>query len=89
MLFKISKIIDKIIKEEDVFKEIDKYNLLKNISKIIYDISIEWDKISDKELSERIKRILALEAMSGILKELQPEQIKIFNESVKRRALFK
>ena len=52
-------------------------------------ISVEWDEISDEELFERIKRILLLEAMSGILKDLDSQQIAIFDEAIKRRPLFK
>jgi len=44
--------------------------------------------VSDEELVKRIKGILALEAMSRLLKELNREQIEIFNEAVKRRPLF-
>ena len=81
--------IDKITDEEELFKGIDKYKLLETISKMLSDISIEWNKISDGEFFERTKRILVLEAMSGILKELKPEQIEIFDEAIKRRPLFK
>jgi len=88
-LIKISEMIDKITHEEELFKGIDKHKLLKSISKMLSDISVEWSEIPDKELFERTKRILALEAMSGILKELNPEQIEIFDEAVKRRSLFK
>jgi len=88
LLVKISEMIDKITHEEEIFKGIDKHKLLKTISKMLSDISVEWDKISKEELFERIKRILALEAMSGILKDLNPEQIEIFDKAVKRRALF-
>lgn len=88
-LINISKMIDKITHEDEFFNGIDKDKLLKTISKRLNDISVEWDKISDEELFERTKRILALEAMSGILKDLNPEQIEIFDEAVKRRPLFK
>lgn len=87
-LIKISKMIDKITHEEELFKGIDKHKLLKTISKMLSDISVEWGEISNEELFERTKRILALEAMSGILKDLNPEQIEIFDEAVKRRPLF-
>jgi len=87
-LIKISKMIDKITDEEELFKGIDKHKLLKTISKLLSDISVEWGEIFNEELFERTKGILALEAMSGILKDLNPEQIEIFDEAVKRRPLF-
>ncbi|MBD2607179.1 hypothetical protein H6G81_22280 [Scytonema hofmannii FACHB-248] len=42
----------------------------------------EMKAISDNELSSRIKKILTLEAVSGTLNDLTPEQIKIFDEAV-------
>jgi hypothetical protein len=42
----------------------------------------EMNAISDNELSSRIKKILTLEAVSGTLNDLTPEQIKIFDEAV-------
>jgi len=42
----------------------------------------EMKTISDNELSSRIKKILTLEAVSGTLNDLTPEQIKIFDEAV-------
>ena len=87
----ISGIIDKILDEdkEGLLKGIDKHKVLETILKMVSDISLEWNEISDEEFFERIKRILVLEAMSGILKELEPEQIRIFDEAIKRRPLFK
>ncbi len=89
LLLKISEMIDKITEKEDIFKGIDKHKLLETISKMLSDISVEWNKISYEEFFERTKRLLVLEAMSGILKELKPEQIEIFDEAIKRRPLFK
>lgn len=88
-LIKISKLIEKIIYKDELFKGIDKHKLLKTISKMLSGISVELDEISDEELFERIKRILLLEAMSGILKDLDSQQIALFDEAVKRRPLFK
>ena len=88
-LIKISKLIEKIVYKDELFKGIDKHKLLKTISKMLSSISVELDEISDEELFERIKRILLLEAMSGILKDLDSEQIAIFDETIKRRPLFK
>ena len=86
---KISMMIDKIIQEEELSKGINKHKLLKAISEMLSDTSIELSEISDEELFERIKRILLLEAASGILKDLSPEQIEIFDEAIKRRFFFK
>jgi len=87
-LIKISKMIDKITQEERLFKGINKHKLLKDISEMLGDTSVELSEISDEELLERIKRILTLEVMSGILRDLNPEQATTFDEAVKRRTLF-
>lgn len=88
LLNKISKIIDRLQSEQEIFKDIDKNKVLNKVSKIINESSLNLSDVSDEELVKRIKGILALEAMSRLLKELNREQIEIFNEAVKRRPLF-
>ena len=41
----------------------------------------EWEK--------KIEQLNAIETVSGMLNELTPEQMEVFEQSVKRRALFK
>ncbi len=80
LLNKISKIIDELKVEYDIFEDVNKDKVLNEISKIS---SLNFNNISDEELVKRIKGILALEAMSGLLKELNREQIEIFNDDIK------
>lgn len=90
VLIKISNMINKIMEEEKaLFEGIDTSKLLRSISKIISETTIEWDKIPDEVLFERLRRIIAIEAMSGLLKNLTPEEEKTFESAVKRRPLFK
>ena len=42
----------------------------------------EFMTITDNQLTDRIDSILVLEAVSGTLNDLTPEQIKIFDEVV-------
>ena len=86
---KISEIVDRLIDTDELFKGMDKDKLLETVLQMLNDVPVDRDDVSEDELIERIKRILALEAMSGILKELNPEQIETFDEAVKRRLLFK
>ncbi len=86
---KISEFVDRLIDTDELFKGIDKDKLLETVFQMLNDVPVDWNDVSEDELIERIKRILALEAISGILKELNPEQIKTFDEAVKRRHLFK
>ncbi len=86
---KISEIIDKALNEEDLFKEVDKHKVIKFISNMTDKGLINLNEIPDEELLKRIKRILALEAMSHLLEGLSPEQINQFDEASKRRPFFK
>ena len=45
----------------------------------------EFRAIPDDELTRRIDKLLVLEAVSGTLNDLTPEQIKIFDEAVEGR----
>lgn len=89
LLEKISIIFDKLTLEENFFREVDKTKLLRTISEISNEIPSEQLNIPEEELFERIRGVLALEVVSGTLNELTPEQIKDFDEAVKRRPLFK
>ena len=40
--------------------------------------------ITDEELMERIETVMVIEATSGMLKELSSEEMKDFEEAVKR-----
>jgi hypothetical protein len=86
IISRISKVIDKVISEDEVFKEIDRANLLKELSGMIGEINLH--QVSDDELYSRIKKILALELVFGVLGNLTDKQIKTFDEAVKRRSIF-
>ena len=45
----------------------------------------EFRAITDNELTRRIKKLLTLEAVSGTLNDLTPEQMAIFDEAVEGR----
>jgi predicted DNA binding protein len=45
---------------------------------------IDVNSISEQELTKRIKSILSLHLVSGMLNDLTPKQMRIFDESVKR-----
>nr|WP_254446942.1 hypothetical protein [Dolichospermum sp. UHCC 0259] len=44
----------------------------------------DLNSISEEEVTTRIKSILSLHLVSGMLNDLTPEQMQIFDESVKR-----
>jgi hypothetical protein len=45
----------------------------------------EMRAITGHELTRRIDKILVLEAVSGTLNDLTPEQIKMYDDAVKRK----
>ena len=78
---KISRIIEQLQSEEEVFKDIDK----NKIFKIINESSLNLSDISENELVKRIKGVLAIETMSGLLKDLSEDELKELYEDDKRR----
>ncbi len=82
---KISEMINKMVNEEDLFKEVDKNEVIRYISNAVNRGLINLNEIPDEELLKRIERLLVLEAMSHLLDGLTSEQIKQFNEAVKRK----
>jgi predicted house-cleaning noncanonical NTP pyrophosphatase (MazG superfamily) len=86
IISRISKVIDKVISEDEAFKEIDKTKLLKELSEMIGEINLH--QVSDDELYIRIKKILVLELVFGTLGNLTDKQIETFDEAVERRRVF-
>ena len=89
LLESTSKLIDKLIAEEDIFQNINKNKLLESISDMISKMAPEQISISEDEFVNRIEKIMALEAMSGILEDFTPEQIDDLETEIKRRPFFK
>ena len=84
----VSRVYDKLTDEEKFLVGIDKTKLLGIISEILDEIPSKQTKIPEDELFERIRGVLVLEAASGTLNELTSEQIRAFDEAVKRRPFF-
>jgi len=57
-------------------------------SSIYRTYDIENDTVLTKEHNRKTEQIKALKSIAGILNDLTPEQMKIFEEAVKRRPLF-
>ncbi|WP_414549718.1 hypothetical protein [Anabaena sp. CCY 0017] len=43
------------------------------------------DTITEDDLANRINKILVVESVSGLLNDLTPEEMRIFDEAVKRK----
>lgn len=87
----ISKLVDRLMEEGgEVFNKLDKSKLIESLFLLVKSISPEaLRSISNEELARRIEKIMAIEAMVGLLSDLNPEQIEDFEAALKRRDLLK
>lgn len=86
----ISKIVDKLIEDKEIFKKLNKTKLIEVFSSLTEKMPSEQRmSITDEELITRIEKIMLIEATTGILNELSPEQTESFEAATKRRELFK
>ena len=85
---RISKIVDKLIEEDEVLRSVDRTQIMESLSELMEDPPSDLMSITDDELAQRIERVLLIEAMSGILNDLSPAQMRAFEAAVKRRKFF-
>jgi len=87
LLSHISEIVENLIQDETLFQEkLDNQEMIHLITNLFDDFSHEeLEAVSEAEFRKRIRSILVLEAVSGTLNDLTPEQIKIFDEAVEGR----
>ena len=85
---RMSEIVDKLIECNDVFKEVDKPKIIESLSNLMENPPRELISITDNELTRRIEKVMLIEAMSGMLNDLSPAQIKSFEAAAKRRRFF-
>ncbi|MFQ6062271.1 MAG: hypothetical protein ACE5J9_03740 [Methanosarcinales archaeon] len=90
VLLRISNIVDKLIEDSEVFKKVDKTKLMEFFSSMIEkSLPGQLTSITDDELTQRIEKIIAIEALAGMLNDLSPAQMEAFDKAVKRREFFK
>lgn len=83
---KLPEIVTNLIDNNPIYQEnLDKQEMIKVINHT-FDPSFVPDinSISEEELAKRIKSILSLHLVSGMLNDFTPEQMQIFDEAVKR-----
>ncbi|MFM5891885.1 MAG: hypothetical protein ACKOQS_26940 [Dolichospermum sp.] len=83
---KLPEIVKTLIDNNPLYQEnLDKQAMIANINRTFDPVAVpDVNSISQEELTKRIKRILSLHLVSGMLNDLTPEQMRIFDESVKR-----
>jgi len=82
---KLTEIVKTLIDNNPLYQEnLDKEKMLEVINRTFDPVAIpDVNSISEEELMKRIKSILSLHLVSGMLNDVTPEQMLIFDESVK------
>ncbi len=87
-LNRISKIVDQVFKESEIFREeVDKAEFMQHFSDRIENglAPTELIAITEEELTQWIKQYMAIDALSGLLSDLTPEEMEIFDAAVEGR----
>jgi len=84
---RISPIVDNLFKSNSLYLvKLKKWEMIEMLVDLFGKFSPEEMRaIKDDDLTRRIDKILVLEAVSGTLNDLTPEQIKMYDEAVKRK----
>ena len=84
---RISPIVDNLFKSNSLYLvKLKKWEMIEMLVDLFGKFSPEEMRaIKDDDLTRRIDSILVLEAVSGTLNDLTPEQIEMYDEAVKRK----
>jgi hypothetical protein len=84
LIDRISPIVEKLFKSNSLYLvRLKKMVMLGMLVELFGQFTPEEMRaIPENELTRRITKLLTLEAVSGTLNDLTPEQIKIFDEAV-------
>ena len=89
VMLRMSKIVDELIEDNEIFRNINKSALKESLSALVEKAPEKLISITDDELTRRIETVLVIEAAAGMLQDFTPEEMNVFEESVKRRKFFK
>ncbi|MGK7938629.1 MAG: hypothetical protein AB4062_00425 [Crocosphaera sp.] len=85
---RIEPIISTLMEERPLFKEDLHYQkMVQHLSKLFTEnLSFEeFIGISDESLKKRCSGIMSTELIAGMLNDLTPEEMEIFDEAIKRK----
>ncbi|BAZ68213.1 MAG: hypothetical protein KME28_05255 [Pelatocladus maniniholoensis HA4357-MV3] len=87
LINRISLIVEKLFQSNSLYLvKLNKQEMIEILVDLFGKFSPEeFMAITDNQLTDRIDSILVLEAISGTLNDLTPEEIKIFDEAVEGR----
>ncbi|WP_017295270.1 hypothetical protein [Geminocystis herdmanii] len=83
---KITEIVEKLIDSQVLYQEnLNRQEMIKVMKENFTPINVpDLNEISEDELAKRIKSLLSLYLVSGMLSDFTPEEMRIFDEAVKR-----
>ena len=83
---KLPEIVENLIDNNPVYQEnLDKQEMIEVINRTFDTNSVpDINNISEEELTKRVKSILSLHLVSGMLNDFTPEQTQLFDEALKR-----
>jgi hypothetical protein len=84
---RISPIVEKLFKSNSLYVvKLKKWEMVEMLVGLFSEFTPdEMRAIKDEDLSRRIDSLLVLDAVSGTLNDLTPEQLQMFDESVEGR----
>ncbi len=85
---RISAIVKNLIANNSVYQErLERELMIERMYELFTrpNLGDDVETITDDDLSQRINKILAVEAMVGLLDDFTPEEMAIFDEAVKRK----
>ncbi|MBL1202365.1 MAG: hypothetical protein FWK04_25680 [Nostoc sp. GBBB01] len=84
LIAQILPIVEKLFQDNNLYQlKLDKQEMIEMLVNMFGQFSPEEMKaITEDALTRRIRKILTLEAVSGTLNDLTPEQIAIFDAAV-------
>ena len=80
LVLRIASIIDDFIKNESLFEDLNRDEMVKYFVNLLTEkfSSSELETMPDESLGRKIRRVLGVQAMAGLLKDLTPEQMAEF-----------
>ncbi|PAX57150.1 hypothetical protein [Brunnivagina elsteri] len=87
LIDRISPIIERLFKSNSLYMvRLKKMEMLEMLVELFGQFNPEEMRaIKDEDLTQRIDSLLVLDAVSGTLNDLTPEQLKMFDEAVEGR----
>jgi hypothetical protein len=81
---RIMPIVDRLMSERDVYQdELNKTEIVSFLTDMMKCLSpAEFAAVPDSTLKQRIRKLMTLEMVSGMLSDLSPEETEIFDKAV-------